>query len=164
MTMFTSCDLMQRSLILRKAIGIMRGLVLLFNPPVSLSDILYARTGFFLVRLEKNSRGTKTQEIVNSRKKLKLKQKNQFSGIFGCKNKTNILKICKIYLKICQNSSFTGGKIAFYHPKISCSKPKTPEIKRFSRFSPTTQEKTQNSRKKLKTQGENSVFRHFSSQ
>ena len=45
------------------------------------------RAGFFLVRPEKNSRGTKTQEIVNSRKKLKLKQKNSFPAFFGAKIK-----------------------------------------------------------------------------
>ena len=50
-----------------------------------------------------------------------------------------------------------------YHPKMSFSKLKTPEIKRFS---PTTQEKnsklkekTQNSRRKLKIQGENSKLK-----
>ena len=38
--------------------------------------------GFFFVRTRKKLKGAKTQENGNSRKKLKLKEKIPFSGIF----------------------------------------------------------------------------------
>ena len=41
-----------------------------------------SKAGFFFVRTQKKLKGAKTQENGNSRKKLKLKEKIPFSGIF----------------------------------------------------------------------------------
>ena len=53
----------------------------------------------FLASGQKKTQGEKTQEFKNSRKKLKLKPKNQFSSMNGPKNINELTKKC-------QNSRF----------------------------------------------------------
>ena len=83
----------------------------------------------------KNSRGTKTQEIVNPRKTLKLKQKICFPAFLGAKVKQTFRKSAEFTSNV-SKFKFYRKKNCLYHFQISCCKLKTPDFKRFSRFFP----------------------------